>query len=115
MPFPAFGSHAVSPEQFDHRLFDQAHHAAHGQAAPRQIDERIHDRLSRAVVGDLPAAVDPFDGHFTAPGEMFGPAGDPDRIDGRMLEHPELVGRLRFALIGKPTHRLVGRRVLGEA
>jgi hypothetical protein len=46
---------------------------------------------------------------------MFGPAGDPDRIDGRMLEHPELVGRLRFALIGKPAHRLVGRHVLGEA
>ncbi len=67
------------------------------------------------MVGDLPAAVDPFDGHFTAPGEMFGPAGDPDRIDRRMLEHPELVGRLRIALFGEAAHRLICRYKLGEA
>ncbi len=94
---PALGSHTVSPEHFDHRILDQAHHPTNGQAAPRQVDERIHDRLSRPVIGDLPAAVDALDWNRRPVGKVLFPACDADGVDGRMLEHPELVGRCRPA------------------
>ena len=112
---PAFGSHAVSPKDFDHCLLDQAHHAAHCQSAPFEINQNVHDRLPRTVIGDLPAAVDPLQGNRRLAGKVFFPARDADGVDGRVLEHPELVGCCRPARIGKPAHRLVGRRILGEA
>ena len=42
----------------DHRLFQGGDQIAHAKACTAQVDERIDHELPRAVVGDMPAAID---------------------------------------------------------
>ena len=105
------GVEAVVGEAVDQALLHQAHQLAHLEAAPAQVDEQIHHQLARAVVGDLPAAVDLDHRDVGGAQQMLRLARLPEGVDRRMLQPPQLVGGVVVAPVGEGLHRAPGRLV----
>src|SRR5688572_12351461 len=96
-------------DEIDHRLLEQADECLDLEPAPDEVDQRIEHHLPGAVVGNVAAAV-----HADRIRDD-GFAALPDRIHGRMLEKPELIGRRLGPRPGKFAHRLPGRHVVDAA
>jgi hypothetical protein len=79
-----------------------------------QVDQRIDDELSGAVVGDLTAAVDPQDGNGARIEHVLGVRIHAEREHGRMLDEPDLIERCRAATVREFLHRPQAGRVVHE-
>ena len=67
---------------------------AHAQAGARMSKQWIDDELAGTVVGDLPAAIDVDDGDVARRQHVLALRVHAHREHGRMLEQPDLVGRV---------------------
>jgi hypothetical protein len=88
---------AVLFQHRQRRFFEPAHQLLHPDTHAPQVEEHVCDRLPGTVKGDLPAAVGAHDRDVARGEHVFGPAGEPEREDRRMLEKPDLVGSPRAA------------------
>ena len=79
-------------EPFYHRAFEPPHHVAHAEPRAPQVEEQVRDELAGPVIRDLAAAIDLDDGDAVVAQQVLAPAGEPERVDRRMLGEPELVG-----------------------
>ncbi len=77
-----------------------------------QVQQQVDDDLAGSVVGDLTAAVDLDDGNTDVIEDVLGLAGLAERIDRRVFDDPQFVGRFRRADGSKVLHGPKGRRVV---
>ena len=106
---------AAASKQVYHGVFQQPDVAAHGEPAALQIDERVQNGLAGSVIGDLAAAIGAHHRDAVVHArQMLLTTGHADRVDRRMLELPQLVGRLRRARSGELAHGAPGGLVRRE-
>jgi hypothetical protein len=105
---------AVAAQQVEHRAFDPLHQLAHAQLAAAHVEQQVGDRLARPVIGHLAAAVGAHHRDAARGEHVLGAARKPEREHRRMLEEPQLVGRVRRARRGEGLHR-TPRRLVGDA
>src|SRR6185503_3269365 len=86
---------------------------APARRSARGVDERIEHRLARTVIGDVAAAVGAYQWNVARDGG--GVRALAERIDRRVLEQPQLVGRVGVAPAREATHRFERRQVVGAA
>ena len=86
---PSVASHVY------HRRLDAPDHVAHAEPRAPQIEQQVGDELARAVVRHLAAAVDLDDRDAVVAQQVLAAAGEPERVDRRMLGQPDLVGGRR--------------------
>jgi len=68
------------------------------------------------VIGDLPAPVDIHRGYRVGDSrQMDAAAGDANGVNGRVLQNPELVGRVLVAAGGECLHGVPGGLVIDSA
>ena len=80
-------------EQVDHGLLEHGDERSHLDPAPSEVDEGIEHDLARAVISDLAAPLDLHDRNSAVAARSVPRiCGEPERVDRRMLEQPELVG-----------------------
>src|SRR5262249_20415745 len=97
-------AYRAAADEVDDRLLEQPDEALHPDAAPRKVHQRVEHDLAGAMVGDVAAAVAAHHGNavrHAARGRAL-----PQRIDGRVLDQPQLVGRFVAAPAREASHRL---------
>ena len=99
----------------DHGFLNAEHILLDEVARALQINQRVSDHLPRTVVGDLAAPVGLHHWNVACMQQMAGQAGNALRESGRMLTHPQLIGRLRRTLGSELLHGLQRGRVIGLA
>jgi hypothetical protein len=105
----------MAGEKVDDRLLNGDNQLAYLDFQSAQVEQQIDHDLARAVVSDLAAAVDLDDRDADILQNVFRLAGLTERVNRRMFDDPQFVGRFRLAAGGKGLHRLPGRLVLNPA
>src|SRR4029077_19963376 len=87
---PGLGGDAVIGWQIDDGALERAHELPHAERGASQVDQRVDHELSRAMGGDLPAAIDLH--HRDAPGreQVRTTRADTEREYRAVLEEPDL-------------------------
>src|SRR5260221_14663730 len=98
---------------FPYTPLSRSAEALHLDAAPREIDQRLQHDLAGSVVRDLPASVAAHDRNAAIHGD--GGRALPQRVDGRMLKHPDLVFSGFASMEGEVAHRPQGWLVVHPA
>ncbi len=111
----ALGMDAMRRQKVDHPLLDGGDQFAHLDFQPGQVEQQVDHDLAGAVVGDLAATVDLDDGDADIFKDMFGLAGLAERVDRRVLDDPQFVGRFGRAAGREFLHRAPGWLVVDPA
>ena len=79
-------------EPFYHRRLD-ASGPSRGRPSSRarKIEQQVRDELAGTVIGDLAAAIDLEHRNAVVAQQVLAPAGEPERVDRRMLGEPDFV------------------------
>jgi hypothetical protein len=92
-------------------LLERGDEVTNTEARAAQVDQRIDHELTRAVIGDLSAAIDANDWDVTCGENMRGIGIHAEREHRLVLEHPDLVGCVRIAHIREALHGLPRRQI----
>ena len=111
----AFGRDAEAGAIGDDGALERGDEIAHAQAGAADVDEWIDDELAGTVIGDLPAAVDLDHGDVAGGEHVARVCIHAEREHRRMLEQPDLVGRIRIARVGDALHFAPGGLVVHAA
>ena len=106
----------MSGEQVDEALLEQPHVLAHLDATPANVHQRVDHQLTGTVIGDFATALDSQD--FNAVARLWAMCvirALTQRVDGSVLEEPELVGSFLRALGSELAHREKGWGVVGAS
>jgi hypothetical protein len=92
-------------------LLERGDEVTNTEARATQIDQWIDYELARTVIGDLSAAIGANDWNVTCSENMRGIGIHAEREHRLVLEHPDLVGRVRSAHIREVLHGLPRRQI----
>ena len=109
----AVGGNSERREPFYQRALDGPDHRADAELARTQVVEQIRDELPRAVVGNLPAAIDLERRNAVIAQQVVVAARKTERIDRRMLSQPDFIACTDATRGGERLHCAPGRLVLG--
>ncbi|CAM5247458.1 hypothetical protein RLIN73S_05283 [Rhodanobacter lindaniclasticus] len=97
--------HVPMRQRVDQRLLDPLHQLAHADAGAAQVDQRVADDLAGAVVGHLAAAIDRHHRNVAGRQHVLHLAGLAEGEHRVVLQQPQLVRRVRRAVVGERAHR----------
>src|SRR4029079_13325221 len=89
----------------DERALDGVDERAHTEAEPVEVEQRVDHELTRTVIRHLPAAIYVHDRDIARREHVLRARIHAEREHRRVLEKPELVGRLRTARLDLGLHR----------
>ena len=110
-PLVSGGRDADTAEHMDDRLLERLDNPAHPDARTMQVEEQIGDKLSRPMIGYLPASIGTNDGNRSGVSHVAASSGLSECEDRGMFEQPELVGRVDTSRLRTQSHRLHCRAV----
>src|SRR6266851_2429536 len=99
-------------EQFYHGAFDRLDQLPHAEPKSPEVDQQVHDELTRPMISDLSPSIDLQDRNRIRAQNMLGATGESERVHRRVLGQPDLVCRFGRAGIGERLHRAPCARVL---
>jgi hypothetical protein len=111
----ALRDHTELRHVVDDAAFQRRDEIANAKTRTTQVDERIHHELAGPVIRDLPAAIDLHNGNVTRREHVRGARIHAQRVHRRMLEEPDLVGRVLGALVGEALHGMPGGHIVHAA
>ena len=98
------GANTLFLQVADDACFDEADQRTDADAGAADVEQQVHHCLTRAVVGDLAAAVYLDDGDVARREQVFGFARLSLGVNGRVLYQPDLVFTRRIARGGVGAH-----------
>jgi hypothetical protein len=110
---PAHRGDVPRCEQSDDAVLESHHELPHAERATADVEQRIDDELTGAVIRDLAAAIDLHQRNVAGRQHVLGRGVHAEREHRRMFEKPDFVGGLGPTLFGERLHRSPCRLVLG--
>ena len=106
----------VAGHRVDHRALQRLNERARVEPKAAQIEQDVDDLLSRPVIRNLSAAIDLHDRDAAAREHVLAVASHAERVDRRMLDEPDFVGRLPYPLRREGLHVRpdIGQRLEAE-